>query len=238
MKKIALSLVIILALVTGFFFWFTSSIDEIIRQKIETVGSELTGTAVTVGSVELDLKEGAGTISELIIANPHGYTTSHALSLNQLTLNIGLRSLVEQKPIIIELLTINNFSANLELGESTSNLSEISASISQNVASADEKNQDNETSDPVMLNIQKLLVTGTTVSITGADQSETKTIPAISMQNLGGSQGDTPAVVSAQILTKLIEEILKEATMQTLKKAVKDKVNNAVKGVIKSLNLN
>ena len=236
MKKLVVPFAAVAALGVGLIFWLSSSIDNIVKEQIEVVGSELMGVPVTVDFVDLDLSEGAGTISGLVVGNPAGYKSAHAMSLSALKLNIGLLSLAKQNPIVIESLVVDSLDTNLEFRETTSNLTEISEAIQKNSSNAEEKTQKSESGSSLMLAIKELHVTGTTVSIVGVENSETKSIPTISMQNVGGETGASPVIVSGAIISKLITEILKEAAAQRLKKTVTDTVDELTKGLLDSLN--
>ena len=45
---------------------------SIVERAVEQVGTDVTGTSVTLGSVETDLKEGRATLRNLVMANPPG----------------------------------------------------------------------------------------------------------------------------------------------------------------------
>ena len=80
MKKIILSFVLILIVaIAGGVYYVLSNLDNLIKEAIETYGSEATQTAVRVESVKLKLTEGSGgitgygcTISNSILSLPGG----------------------------------------------------------------------------------------------------------------------------------------------------------------------
>jgi hypothetical protein len=74
--------------------WFvSSSLDAVVARAIERHGSELTGVAVRVGSVEIDLRSGRGTLRGLSVANPPGFGDGDALHLDEITLDLDPASL-------------------------------------------------------------------------------------------------------------------------------------------------
>ena len=62
-------------------FLLISNLDAIVKAALEKYGSEATGSAVTVDSVRISLREGSGSISGFSIGNPPGFSTPAALAL-------------------------------------------------------------------------------------------------------------------------------------------------------------
>ena len=236
MKKLAIPFVILVAIGVIAVYWLSSNIDRIVKEQIETVGSELTGVTVTVEQVKIHLGEGAGKITGLVVSNPAGYITDHAFKLTELKLDLGLLSLARANPLVVEKLVVDSLEANLELKESTTNLTEISQAIQNNTEQAEEKTQSNEDGEPVTLGIQDLLISGVTLTISDEKKTTSRTLPTISMQNIGGDAGAAPARVSAIVLTKLVAEILKEAAVERLKKTMGDKIEGLTNELLDSLN--
>ena len=236
MKKYAIPLFAAAVALAVFFYWFVSSIDGIVKKQIETVGSELTGVPVSVESVNLDLSEGKGKISGLTIENPPGYATDTAFKLNELILNIDLISIPNSEPLILKQLLIDGLETNLEIKEATSNLTEISNAIRKNTKQAEDKTQSGQDGKPITITVQELVISRSTINVIDQEKSNSQSLPSISLRNVGGEQGTTPANLAGTVVTKLISEILKEAALDMIKEAVKEKVGEITKGLLDSIN--
>ena len=87
---IATGVLIVIGLGVGFFL--VSNLDKIIKDQIETHGSQVSGVPVTVGKVSISLLEGIATISQLRVGNPPGFSDRAAISFNEVTAEIDIRT--------------------------------------------------------------------------------------------------------------------------------------------------
>jgi len=235
MKKIAIVVITIVAVIGVAATWFLSSLDGIVKNQIEAIGSELTGVRVSVESVNIDLGNGVGTISGLKIANPDGYNTDSALNLKVLSLDLDLSSL-SGSPLVLEKLVIDSLEGNLELGNGSTNLSEIVENIQADDGEAEKKTEETESGEPLKLSINKLLISNAKITVTDNDVTEVKTLPTISLSGIGGENGGSPAQISGAIVSTLVSEILKEAAAERLMKTVGDSVDEMAKGLLDTVN--
>ena len=106
MKKAMLGIVllIIFVIASGIYYVLTN-LDALVKEAIETHGSKASQTAVLVDTVKIDLTNGAGGITGLVIANPEGFSMPNAFSLGEIRLGIDLQSL-QQEPYIIDEITV------------------------------------------------------------------------------------------------------------------------------------
>jgi len=72
-----------------------------VKAAIERFGSDITGTKVTVGSVDISLKSGLGTIRGVRVDNPEGFSSDDAFELGEITVDLDVASL-NRDPIVIE----------------------------------------------------------------------------------------------------------------------------------------
>ena len=101
MKKMALGAVLVLVITFGFTIYYVlSGLDGMVKDAIETYGSQATGTAVRVESVQIVLKDGSGAIRGLTIGNPQGFAAPQAFSLGEIAIQIDLKSLSEEVTVI------------------------------------------------------------------------------------------------------------------------------------------
>ncbi|MDX2166578.1 MAG: AsmA family protein [Deltaproteobacteria bacterium] len=90
------------------------ALDGMLKRAIERRGTALTGTAVTVEHVEVSLLDGGAAVQGLRIANPPGYRTPHALTLDEATASLSLASLFSS-PIVVHAIELDGVRVFFEL---------------------------------------------------------------------------------------------------------------------------
>ncbi len=197
-------------------YLLVGNLDKILKGAIEGAGSELLGVPVTVASVELDLKSGTGQISGITVANPAGYQAVNAFQMDMIRLGLDLGSLKKQ-PIVIKELNIQSPTVDLEVNEQgSSNMQTLIDNIKKNSAKTDEKAAEEQPSqeetgekEPVKLSFTRLAITGVTVNGVVPGQEPTQVVlPDIVRENVGGSEGLTPAQVGGVIIGDIAAQSL------------------------------
>lgn len=236
MKKLLIGAGIVVVLVIIGVAWLFSSLDGIVKNQIEAIGTELTGTKVSVGGVGIKLTEGVGQITKLRVANPKGYKTDDALSMNLLRLGIDLPS-VGKSPLILNELVIDSPLLNLEMDEKGgSNLQKISDNVSANTSAADKEASTAQQAggEPLRILIRKLSITGVSYAVHSPVEKldNTKgTLPTITMSNVGGSKGATPGEIGKIIVGKITERVIQQAAKAGIQSAVDKKLKEVGGGL-------
>ncbi|MBX3025299.1 hypothetical protein KF840_10350 [bacterium] len=76
-------------------------LDGAVRRAIEERGAAVTGTAVRVDGVDIQLVTGRARLRGLTVANPPGFTDPNALSLAEVEIDLDLSSLFSD-PLVID----------------------------------------------------------------------------------------------------------------------------------------
>jgi hypothetical protein len=89
LKIVAISIVVLAAIALGIAYYSSGKIDAYVKTAIEKYGSESLGTKVSVGEVNISLRQTTATIKNLEIANPPGFDDPIAFKagLIEITLN-------------------------------------------------------------------------------------------------------------------------------------------------------
>jgi len=239
MKKILIGIAALLIVGAIALYLLVGNLDKILKGAIEGAGSELLGVPVTVASVELDLKSGMGQISGITIANPVGYKAANAFRMDTIRLGLDLSSLRKQ-PIVIRELNIQSPTVDLEVNEQGgSNMQTLLDNIKQNSAKTDEKaaeeqpsQEETDTKEPVKLSFTKLAITGVTVNGVVPGQEPTQVVlPDIVKENVGGTEGLTPAQVGGVI----IGDIAAQSLQAVVEKKLSEKMEEAAQGLFNDL---
>jgi len=98
---IAVVLLIVVVVLAIHFF-----LDGAIKKGVETVGPKMTKVDVKLDAVHISLLSGAGKINGLVIGNPDGYKSPHAISVGTAALSLKPTSLLGDK-VIIQSSTLN-----------------------------------------------------------------------------------------------------------------------------------
>jgi ABC-type lipoprotein release transport system permease subunit len=154
-------------------------------------------------------------------------------------LGLDLSSLRKQ-PIVIRELNIQSPTVDLEVNEQGgSNMQTLLDNIKQNSAKTDEKaaeeqpsQEETGTKEPVKLSFTKLAITGVTVNGVVPGQEPTQVVlPDIVKENVGGTEGLTPAQVGGVI----IGDIAAQSLQAVVEKKLSEKMEEAAQGLFNDL---
>ena len=236
MNKLA-AFVFIILLFCGAALWFlaSGSLNDFIKQQIETQGSKITKQTVRVKNVNMELVKGSGAINGFSLSNPEKYKYSHAFSFETILLDINIKSLAED-PIVIDEIRINNPQAFVELTQSgTANLSDILKEIEKNLpqseAEAPQKTEESNQAEP-NIRVSKLILSSTNLSLDLSalgNKEHQLTLPDINLTNIGGEAGMPASLLGAEIAKQALSSIWKQAKTEQKKKLkakIKEKIKN------------
>ena len=217
MKKIILISAIILVLaIAGGVYYFLTQLNAIVERQIEKVGSQVTGTKVSVSSVDIKLREGSGAINGLTISNPPGYKSDFAFQMNKILVDIDPKSVLEDPIVIDEVLIDSPVVINEFTQTAKSNILEIKNNVTSGKKRPQKPSSETEKSDkkPIRLRIKKFTIKGITFELDTealGGKKEKETLPPIHKTNLGGQRGATPDEIGKAIMTDLTTKIAQAA---------------------------
>ena len=254
MKKVMIGLGI-LVVVLGILLWRVyANLDKIVAKVIEDVGTEVTQTAVRVGGVELDLLNGKAGLSQLSVANPAGFSSSHIFSLELVSIAIDVDS-ISSNPVIINEIVVRQPRVAYEINmQGTSNLDVLKKNVEGYSASRDtgtgtateQQESTGEGGEEIRLIIRKLHFDGGELNATSAlrpDKPVKARLPAFTMSNIGESSGGaTSEQIAQEVLDKLVRQAANAAQKagvdkltDELQDKARDKVGDKVGGALKGL---
>ena len=244
-----LAVALVLLFVVGGYL-LVSNLDGIIKDVVEDVGSDLTQTAVTVDSVELDLTTGKGQIKGLTIDNPKGFDSKYAFRLENVTLGVDLKSLSAPVIVISEIVIRGSKLIAQQKGETT-NLSVLMDNVDKSSQkSGSQAAEPKDSSDPtdVRLMVEKFVFAKTkgTIIPEGSEQ-KALTLPDVRRNNIGDKKtGLTPEQLADELLHSVIKQVEKavgsylgELAKKAVEKSIKEKMglssDDSEEGGLKSL---
>ncbi|MHA7816614.1 MAG: hypothetical protein ACX93N_09070 [Pseudohaliea sp.] len=251
--KTTLLILVLLLVVLGLgVVWVLRNLDDLVLGTIEDTGSRLTGTAVTLDSVDLDLAAGSATLKGLVIDNPPGYGTDYAFALDTVRVDLDPAS-VTGSVLRLEDVTIAGGRLNAEQKGTATNLSTILRNVR---AASGEAAPPADPEDPtdVRLALQHFSFTDTQATLTTEQYGEASLrVPDVVRTGIGDpASGLTPAELARQLLEAVLKEAqdavgdalaerAKEAAKDAAKAKLKDKLNlsdedmDSAEGALKSL---
>ena len=215
---------IILLIGTGIVLLLTN-LNYLVKTAIEKYGSQATQTAVRVKGVDIRLKDGAGNIEGLTVANPEGFETPHDFSLGEIGVDINLKSLTGDEIVIDEIL-IRASRIFVEVNaDNKNNLYELKKNLptgSKSSSKADKKNDGKETR--LFIRRIRFYEGQIDAKVIPLDKEYHIKMPSIEMWNLRG----TPGQIAAQVINRVTNQALSEIRKKGIGKAM-DKLGGSVK---------
>jgi uncharacterized protein involved in outer membrane biogenesis len=200
-----------------------NNLDDIIRQVVETTGSEVTGTAVTLDSAKLTLTDGRGELQGLSIGNPPGYSSPNAFAMQQIALQIDPLSITGDVIVINEVLVDGAVLTAEQKGLNTNLkdlLNNIEAAAGPPPAS---KPAEEDPAANIRLMVEKFSFVNSSATVVTEQWGEKSLdVPNIVMNDIGDKEtGLTPQEL-ANIMTKTLMKRTETAVTKYLEKLAKD----------------
>jgi uncharacterized protein involved in outer membrane biogenesis len=233
MRRIGLVLAIgLLAVVAVVVYFVNFRLDGVVRSAIERHGSEVTGTAVRVKGVDIDLRAGRGTIRGVTVANPPGYSSAPALSLSEITIDLEPTS-VRSSPIAIDEIHVGEPVVNVEFGaDGMLNVDQLRKNIDayderEPAATPDTalETRSGVTRSETRLRVREISFSEGRIRIDpqaiGREPEELR-LAAISLREVGEERGVTPAQLGEEVADALVARTLVAVAGSQAKRALKD----------------
>ncbi|MDX1591074.1 MAG: hypothetical protein R3283_03870 [Balneolaceae bacterium] len=196
------------------------SVNSIVKSGIEQVGSELTGTPVTVDRVSISPLSGEGTISGFQVANPDDFTTESALIIEDFSIRLDVMSLFSDE-ILIHEITITEPAVTVEQKLSGNNINQIMSHL---------RNQPSgESSDSRMI-IERFEMSDASVELyteLGGEQTATVEMGNILLTDLGRG-GEMQAV--KDVILRIAEEV-SDKSLESAVRSGGEQVRDAIRDI-------
>lgn len=106
MKIIGAAIIVVLLIAAAVFAYVARNTNSIVKNAIESIGSQYLGAPVRVGAVDISLQEGRGTLKDLEIGNPPAYVGPYALRADVVSMTIDVANsnagLVVLKAVVVD----------------------------------------------------------------------------------------------------------------------------------------
>lgn len=225
MKKLLIGLVIIVVVIAGGVAVLYSNLDKLVKEAVETAGSEVTAVPVTLNGVTLELTDGKAALNGLKVANPAEFKTDYAISLGGVAVAIDPGS-VGSDTILVKNVTIDAPKVIYELGSGGSNINAIQQNVenftkrfasgdsgSSSASSESSSSSEGGEEGPKVV-IENLRITGGRVAVSAdipglSGEDMGVNLPDIHLTDIGKDDGGaSPAEVAAEVMAALNDSIM------------------------------
>jgi hypothetical protein len=206
---VLIGLGIFLFIVAAALFLLFSGLDRIVAAAIEKYGSEATGTKVGVSSVRLDLKGGKGSIRNLSVGNPPGFSEPDAFRLEDISIAVDTGSLTGN-PVVIDQVTILSPRIAYEINKDGQSNIELIKKKLQEVQAKETGGKPSADKEGKKVVIRSLVIDKGEIAIRVAALSGkplSAALPRLELKNLGGKGGDSPGDIARQVLGPLVNQV-------------------------------
>lgn len=244
MKKVLIGVVLAILLVTvGIGVYLYNSMDSIVESAIEKYGTQVMGTRVSVGSVDISLKSGRGTIRDVEVANPDGFSSGELFKLAEITVDIDVKSL-NRDPIVIDAVTISAPYVLVEANErAQTNVGVVKSAVEKYQTASVPKEQKQDGGFEKRLIIEKFVFEEGTVDLDatamGVERVDLE-LPPIRLNDVGGPNGGTPDAIGKTVtraflaaVTDVVADEVRGRAKEELKKKANDEAKNALGDLLK-----
>ncbi len=206
MKKILIIGVILIVAVVGVgAYVLLSSLDSVVKTAVEQIGSDATGTKVTLNEVEISPTSGHGALRGFRMTNPQGFAEGDAFKFDEVSLTIDVTTILSD-PVVIKEIVIAKPEITYAIGEGSSNMDEIEKNVND-YAGAEGSGGGGGSSEGPKIIIENLYMRDGTVTVSApglTDETLSAPLPDIHLTDIGKDGGGaTPGEVASQAMAAI-----------------------------------
>ena len=219
-SKVLIAVGIVAGIIAGGWFFLSSNLDRTVAAAIEKYGSEATGTKVAVSSVRIKRKGGEGSIGNLSVGNPGGFSAPDAFRMENITVAANTGS-VTRNPVVIDRVMISAPLITYEIDESgRTNIDAIRSRVEMAEDEAEDEGSSRnrrrrKDGGETKIIIKSLIIENGEVTVQAATlpgKPVSVPLPRIELRNLGGRRGASPGEIATQVLGPLVNQVIQAAT--------------------------
>jgi len=238
MRKLFLTLgAIVLVAIAGALYFINYRIDGVVETRIEKAATMALGTAVEVGGVRTNLRDGTLTIAEISVANPPGFDNPYAVQLHDVA------AAVDYSGREIKHVTVENPEFFIEESDGITNFEQMLQSLDAGdgaepgmAADKGAKGSGSQGGEPVIsIRHFRINKTRAVFESRSLDRFTDIEVDAIEMSDLSG----TPSQLATLIAREVVGELSSAAATEMLKaqakkqlKGVSDEARDILHGLL------
>ncbi|MGC4098749.1 MAG: hypothetical protein QM706_16670 [Nitrospira sp.] len=212
MKKLLIGMTLLaLISIAGSLWWVYTSLDAQVASAIRRYGPEIAGVPISLSGVHISLVDGRAGLRGLIVGNPDGFKTNHALTCGEVSMQLDIASL-STDVIRIKEVTLIKPEVTYEYAASSSNLDRLQRNIERYVSQQHGTgNPSRESESRAKLVIEHLYVKNGAVRVSAdilGGRAVSMTLSDLHLLDIGKkSNGATAGEAAQQVLNTMTHQI-------------------------------
>lgn len=231
--KILLGLVVVVIVAVAVVaMLFLNNINQLTVDTVQTQGSQLLKTEVKLQQANIELAKGKGSLSNLTVANPQGFSHANVLEMGEVTLQIDPESLLGDVKVIKEISVDGAKLLAEQKNLKDTNLQALLDNLNESAGPASDA--PTEAGPEVRLMVEKFRFNNGQLNLKSAQFGERMiNLPTITLDNIGDKKkGLTPQELGQAVIEPLLKQV-KAAVTQELTEIAKDKAEEKLKEKLK-----
>jgi hypothetical protein len=229
MKKLLIAGIVIIVLIIVIAFSLLSNLNAFVAKAIQKNGSNVTRTSVRVSGVDISLRDGRGSIKGIRVASPDGFETRTAFSLDDIAVEIDIKS-VRQDPVVIEEIRVQFPIVKAEITKTgASNIDELRKRVQAYTAgTAGESGK--SAGRNKRIRIERFVFAKGSVEVDASAlglEKRTIVLPEIRLDDVGGTNGAPPDEIARIVLKAIAGKAISEIAGSELDRLVKEKLGGS-----------
>ncbi|HLX94935.1 MAG TPA: hypothetical protein VKU37_04250 [Verrucomicrobiae bacterium] len=222
----------------------STSLGNIVKQEVETVGPKITKVSIKLDELHLSLWTGSAEVKGLVVGNPEGYQTPQAISAGLIAVGVNPLSVLSDK-IVVRSLHMESPEITFEGGLGGNNLSKIMDNVNAAAKNAAQSGSPVSTGatprakPSKKLEVDDFLITGAKVHVNLTElggKETTLSLPPIHLTDLGkNADGITATELTRSVLDAIMTATVKAVSNAGINKGAQSLIkatgNNAGAGV-------
>lgn len=203
------SVVVLGIVVVAVVFFFLGSL---VKTAVETTGSEVTKTKVTLADANVDLSSGKGILKGFKMGNPAGFKSDSAFRFGEVSVTVDTATL-DQDPIVIKEVLIDAPLITYEIGERGSNIDKIRENVEafRKALGGDGDDSSAGGDEGPSLIIENIYLKNGKVTVMASqfmDNTLDTDLPDIHLKDIGKKEGGvSPGEVASQTIDAVLAQV-------------------------------
>lgn len=213
MKKLLVSLlVIVVVLVLVVFVGGQFFVGSAVKAGVNTFGPRVTQTNVHLDGASISPFSGNGTLTNLVVGNPQGWSDRNAFSLGRVAIDLEPRTVLGDQPVVINSIIIDQPEIAYETKIVSSNIGDLMKNIEASVGGG-EKPATKDEKPPRKLIVKKFVLRDAKVSLGVGSTAMTVPMPAVELTDIGVKEnGVTPAQLAFAVMRSVTAQVVAATT--------------------------
>lgn len=188
-------------------WWLHDNLDALVRRGIAHYGSQMTQARVDVDSVQIRGADGNGIVRGLVVGNPAGFRTPHALKVGVIDVAVDMRTLADPV-VVVRRIVLESPDVIYEKGDAATNFDALQANIARSLGTS---SSGSESSPPRKLIVEELIIRGARAQASApglGGRTVSTTLPDITLRQVGRTQGGVTPAQLGQVVARTLSQRL------------------------------